>query len=113
MQLRSRLFGILALLSLAWLCYGFSATGSAFNSVVSTPVAGSSSLTASEANAARTAGAAIGGGLGLTFFACTSLPFTLLFGLLAWRNAAGYRNQKRHEELMDIERQKLASMQRQ
>lgn len=112
MKFRSRLFGLLTLLSLAWLCYGITATGSAFSSVVSTPAPTSTYLNQSDANAARAVGATIGGGLGLTFFACTGLPFTLIFGLLAWRNAAGLRTQQRHEELMNIERQKLSAMQK-
>lgn len=104
MKFRSRLFGLLALLSLAWLCYGVTATGSAFSSVVSTPERGSSSLSASDANAAKAVGATLGSGLSLTIFACTGLPFLLIFGLLSWRNSVGLKTQKRHEETLDAMR---------
>ncbi len=104
MKLRSQLFGILALLSLAWLCYGFSATSSAFSNVMSTPIATSDGLDVDTAKAATALGAGIGSGLGITFFACTSLPFTLLFGLLAWRNSVGLKTQKRHEEMLEATR---------
>lgn len=110
MKFRSRLFGLLALLSLAWLCYGVTATSSAFNSVVSTPAATAGSLSQSDANAARAAGATIGSGISLTIFACTGLPLLLIFGLLSWRNSAGLRAKQRHEELLEVERQKLAAM---
>lgn len=90
MRFRKNLFTILAILSLAWIIYGFSATGRAVNETAQSAQGQSSS--------AFQAGAAIGGGIGITFFLCSGgLPF-VVFALLAWRNGVGLTNKKRHEE---------------
>ena len=106
MLFRARFFGLLALLSLAWIVYGFVATGNAASNVLSTPVASGSDtvLSKADAQAATNAGVALGTGLGLTVFACTGLPFLLVFGLLSWRNSVGLKTQKRHEETLDVMR---------
>jgi hypothetical protein len=98
MQFRARFFGVLAILALGWMILGYALSTSAYSDVTSTPVAGSTSLSASDAQAARNVGAAIGSGLGLTVFLCTGFPLFLIFGLLSWRNSAGLRAQQRHEE---------------
>lgn len=53
------------------------------------------------ADAAFNAGAGIGGGLGVTFFACTGIPALLLFGLLSWRNGVGIKTEQRHREQIE------------
>lgn len=102
MQFRARFFGVLAILALLWIVYGFVATSSAASNVMATPVAVAtdSVLSQSEAQAATNAGVALGTGLGIGIFACTGLPFLLIFGLLSWRNSVGLKTQKRHEETL-------------
>jgi hypothetical protein len=98
MKFRSRFFGVLFLISLAWVCYGLTLSSAAFSNTVAVQVTPSGNLSAEDTQALRTAGAGIGAGLGVTFFLCSGLPFALLFGLLSWRNAAGETNARRHRE---------------
>ncbi len=95
MRLRMWIFSVLALLAAGWLCYGLVIVPQATNQTLQqAPKTGD--------NAAYKAGAAIGGGIGLTFFACTGLPLFALFSLLAWRNQAGLRTEQRHQEQLDV-----------
>lgn len=101
MKFRSRFFGVLFLLSIAWVCYGLSLSSAAFSNVVGATVTPSGNLTAEETQSLRTAGAGIGAGLGVTFFLCSGLPFALFFGLMSWRNSVGIKNEQRHKEQLD------------
>lgn len=99
MRFRKWLFIVLALLALGWMVLGLSATSSAFQ----TGVARNAALEGVQQDAANT-GTTIGAGLTSTFTLCTGLPLLLLFSFLAWRNAVGIREKKRHEELLQATR---------
>lgn len=106
MLFRQRLFGILALICLLWMCYGVFASSNAFSVVTSATVTPSGNLSAEDAAALRTAGAGIGAGLGLTVFLCTGgVPF-VVFSLLSWRNGVGLKRDKQHKEQLDALRGK-------
>ena len=102
MKFRSRLFGVLALLALAWLCYGMFAYTSYFGTFLNraTPVP-SGSLSSEDRTAIQNAGATIGTGVGMTFVLCTGLPLLALFGLLSWRNGVGLRKEQMHREQLE------------
>lgn len=102
LKTRARLWGVLALLSLGWICYGLFASGTALDEVTSTPVATVEGVDTEDLQDARAAGATIGAGIGITFFLCSGIPFLILFLLLAWRNNAGYRNEERHLETLNV-----------
>ena len=89
MKFRQRLFWFLAFVALLWIGYGFSTTGQVVNEVGATAV-----------SSAEQAGVAIGASIGLSLFLCTGLPIFFLFALLAWRNGAGLRAEKRHQEML-------------
>lgn len=92
MRFRKNLFTILALLSIAWIIYGLSATSSAASRQLQSEQA--------QESAAYQAGTAIGAGLSTTIFLCTGGPLFVVFALLAWRNGVGLTNKKRHEETL-------------
>lgn len=96
------IWGILTLLSLAWMCYGVSISGQAFNAVVSTPVntQGMDAETAEMAEAAGFVGAGLGAGLGMTFFMCSGIPFFLLFLILYWRNGVAINRKREHAQTL-------------
>lgn len=96
--------GILALLSLLWICYGVSISGQAFQAVVSTPVnaAGFDAETADALQTAGIAGAGLGAGLGMTFFVCSGLPFALFFGFLFWRNGTVIARKREHDQTLRV-----------
>jgi hypothetical protein len=101
MKFRQRLFGFLALVSLAWVCYGVYASTNAFSAVTQATVTPSGSLSAQDTAALRTAGAGIGAGIGLTVFLCTGgLPF-IVFSLLSWRNGVGLTRERQHKEQIE------------
>lgn len=89
LRLWRNIWGVLVLLSLGWVCYGFSASGQAYTNTVE----GSTST-------AYQGGAAIGAGLGITFFICSALPFLLLFGFLYMRAGSNLRSEIQHEETL-------------
>lgn len=94
-------WGVLALLSLGWICYGFTATGAAVSNVVGTPVPKSAGSDAQTAQAATAVGATIGGGLGIAFYACSGgVPF-LLFLFAYSRAGAAIRQGLQHQEMME------------
>ena len=95
MQFRQWLFTLLAVVALGWIVLGLSATGNAFNQGVERNAA----LEGVQQDAANT-GTTIGAGLTTSFTLCTGLPLLLLFSFLAWRNAVGLREKKRHQELI-------------
>lgn len=95
MRFRKWLFTLLALLALAWIVMGLSATSNAFQ----TGVARNAALEGVQQDAANT-GTTLGAGLTSTVTLCTGLPLLLLFSLLAWRNAVGIREKKRHQEVL-------------
>lgn len=97
MKFRSRLFGVLFIFALLWMCGGAALTSSAFQQTLNrNPNADDTT-----ANTAYAAGATIGGGIGLTFFLCSGLPFAALFGLLSWRNSVGLRREQMHKEQIE------------
>lgn len=101
MKFRSRLFGVLALLSLAWICYGMFTASSVASNMLSATVTPAGNLDAETARAARAAGVGIGAGIGLTFFLCSGLPLFVLFSLLSWRNSVGLRKEQMHREQLE------------
>lgn len=106
-------WGVLTLLSLAWICGGVLLTGQAVSEVVSvTPTtalirntAGTPVATVNPtAVAVGTAiGATISSGLGITFFLCTGIPFLLIFAFLYWRNGVALRSERQHAERLAAE----------
>lgn len=84
------IWGILALLSLAWMCYGLTASSSAFSQ-------------ATETNSSETyqAGAAIGASMGIGVFICTGLPFLLIFLFAYGRAGASIRSERQHRETIE------------
>jgi len=101
MKFRSRLFGALALLSPAWVCYGVFTASSVASTMLSATVTPATNLDAETAQAARAAGVGIGAGIGLTFFLCSGLPLFVLFSLLSWRNGVGLRKEQMHREQLE------------
>jgi hypothetical protein len=106
MGFRKNFFGVLAFLALAFMCYGFVGSSAVISNVVQTPVATTENLTQQEAEAARNTGLVIGTGLATTTTICVGLPFFILFALLSWRNAAGQRTERRHQEMLEVQRGK-------
>lgn len=84
------IWGILTLLSIGWMCYGIMASSNAYGEVVS-----------NSSSDAYQAGAAIGAGLGLTFYLCSGVPFFLLFLILYWRNGVAITRAKEHAETIN------------
>jgi hypothetical protein len=50
-------------------------------------------------------------GLGVPFFLCSGLPFVFIFGLLANSNRRAIREEKRHQQQLEVQRQQFAAMQ--
>lgn len=96
MLFRKRLFAVLAILSLAWIVYGFSNTSRAISTTSETLNA--TYEAGSAERAASNVGIGIGAGLSVTIFLCTGLPLFFFFALMAWRNSVGLRNERRHQE---------------
>lgn len=84
------IWGVLTLLSVVWMCYGFVASSNAYSSVVST-----------NTSDAYKSGAAIGATAGIGIFLCTGIPFFLLFVILYWRNGVAIRRAKDHAEMIN------------
>jgi hypothetical protein len=102
MRFRKNFFAVLAFLSLLWMCYGVFGSSAALSNFVdrATPIP-AGGLSSEERAAAQNAGATIGAGLGLTFFACTGLPLFAFFSLLSWRNSVGIRKEAMHREQIE------------
>lgn len=83
-------WGILTLVSIAWMCYGLTITATVTNDQLET-------ISGRNADAQQ-AGTLLGASAGLSFFICSGLPFLLAFGLLYWRNGVAIREEKRHEQ---------------
>lgn len=102
MKFRSRLFGFLALIALIWICYGTSVYTSNFSDFLNRPTpVPEGSLSSEERANIQAAGTTIGTGLGIGIVLCTGLPFFALFALLAWRNSAGIRKERMHQEQLN------------
>ena len=84
------IWGILALLSMAWMCYGLAASSSAF-----------SQSTETNSSEAYQAGAAIGASMGIGVFICTGLPFLLIFLFAYGRAGASLRSERQHRETLE------------
>lgn len=93
MKFRQRLFWFLAFCALGWIAYGLSATGRAVETVGATATSD-----------AEMAGIGLGASLSTGVFLCTGLPLFLLFAIVAWRNGAGIRAERRHQELLAAQR---------
>jgi hypothetical protein len=106
MKFRKNLFTVLAFLSLAFMAYGFLATGAAVDEVTSTAVPTVEGSDAETTTAFRDAGVAVGAGVSITIFLCIGFPFFVVFSLLAWRNSAGLKAERRHQELLAAQRGK-------
>lgn len=92
MRFRKWLFTILALLALGWIVFGMSSVNEVrTKQLQSTEVQNSS---------AAQLGTEIGSGINTTIVLCPGVPLFFLFALLAWRNAVGLTNKKRHEEML-------------
>lgn len=102
MKFRSRLFAFLAFLAVLWMCYGVFGSSLALSNFTDRPTPiPAGGLTSEQRTSAQNAGATVGAGLGLTFFACTGLPFFAVFSLLSWRNSVGLKRDKQHKEQLD------------
>jgi hypothetical protein len=109
-QLIRGFFGIIVLLSVGWLCLGFYATSQAYSETVADIQATPQS---ESLQSAGQAGAAIGTGLGLTFFLCTGIPIFLFSLIVYWQMGRSIRRDKdaadterRHQEELEILRGK-------
>ena len=84
------IWGILTLLSLAFICYGLFASANAFTET-----------TAGNPSDAYQAGAAIGAGAGsLIFIVCGGIPF-LLFLVFYLRAGGAVRSEQQHQEMLE------------
>lgn len=90
LRLWRNVWGVLALLSLAWICYGFTISGNAFTETA-----------AQTTSDAGKAGAAIGASLGITLFICTGLPLALIFLYAYARAGAAIRSERQHREVLE------------
>jgi len=84
------IWGVLTILSMAWMCYGVYASTNAYSEV-----AGKMTSEAGKG------GAALGASIGLTSFICLGLPFFLLFVVLYWRNGVAIKRAQEHAEMMN------------
>lgn len=89
-------WGVLTLISLAWMCYGVTVTATVTNDQLETVSARNSE--------AYQAGTMLGASAGLSFFVCSGLPFLLIFGLLYWRNGVAIREARRHDQTLQAMR---------
>lgn len=84
------IWGILTLLSLAFICYGLVVSANAFTET-----------TARNDSDAYAAGAAIGAGAGsMVFVVCGGIPF-LLFLVFYLRAGGAIRSERQHQEMME------------
>ena len=97
-------WGIVVILSILWMGFGFYASSTAYTETVEGNV---------EESEAYEAGAAIGAGIGLTVFFCTGIPFLLLGSILYWRNGVGMRRKVEEQEKERRHQEQLAMMQSQ
>ena len=89
------IWGILTLLSLAFICYGLTASANAFTRT-----------TAGNDNEAFQAGAAIGASAGsLIFIVCGGIPF-LLFLVFYLRAGGVIRSEQQHQEMLEAVKSK-------
>ncbi len=92
MKTRKRLFYILAVLTIilmfAWIAAGTEAVEESKDDLA----------TELERDAAD-----VGGGLGITIIFCLMTPIALFFALLGWRNGAGIRTERRHQEQLAMQ----------
>lgn len=92
MLFRKRLFTALAVLSLLYVLGGLVLVGgAAANTSAENPYGGASA-------SAYNLGIGLGAATLMTVVFCTGLPMLLLFSLLAWRNGAGLRAERRHQK---------------
>lgn len=84
------IWGVLALLSMGWICYGLYASTMAFGQVA-TPTA----------SKATHAGATIGASLGIGIYLCTGLPFLVIFLYAYSRAGAAIRSERQHQEMLE------------
>lgn len=92
------LWGILVLLSIGWMCVGFSVTSQSAQEV-------DAEYNDAQSEAASDLGVGVGASISLIFFVCTGLPAFLLSSVLYWRNGVKIREDKRHREQMDVLKQ--------
>lgn len=90
MKFRSRLFGVLAILTVL-LVIGLVAGADPSNET----------CVETTNQAACEAGSAIGTGAAVSIVLCVGLILFVTFALLAWRNGAGYRVERRHREQLE------------
>lgn len=97
-------FGVLVLLSIAWMVFGLFASGDAYTEVTTENAATAES---DLEIAAGEAGAAIGAGLGIIVFLCTGIPAFLFSLIIYWQMGRSIQRDKdqkeaerRHQELM-------------
>lgn len=91
------IWGILTLLALGFICYGLTASASAFTKTA-----------ARNSSDAYQAGAAIGAGAGsLIFIVCGGLPF-ILFLVFYLRAGGAIRSEQHHQEMLEAVKSKGA-----
>lgn len=84
-------WGILTLLSIAWMCYGLVFTSNVYSDVASTIDSD-----------AGLVGATIGATAGMGIYLCTGVPLFILFVILYWRNGVAIRRDKQHAEMLNV-----------
>jgi preprotein translocase subunit YajC len=98
-----RIWGILFLLSLAWMGYGLLVTAQATDTAMESAAQRQAGMSEEErelAEAGTTIGVGFGAGLSLTTFFCTGAPFALLFGVLYFRAGDRQQRDKQHKEML-------------
>jgi hypothetical protein len=94
-------WGVMVLLSCAWIGYGFVAANTAYSDTVENADTSSNST-------AYQAGAALGATAGLGLFLCTGIPALAISGLLYWRNGVGIQRKREAEETERRHQEQLA-----
>lgn len=95
MKFRARLFTGLALVAVAWIVVGLSAT----NNTLSNQLSKSTST-------AYSVGTYTGAGIVTSFVLCTGIPLLLTFLFIAWRNRVALRNVQQHKEIIESLKQR-------
>jgi len=95
MRFLSILFGLCVMASLCWVCGGSAAWSAAGQKA-------SQQQTTGDPTTDKAVSAIVGGG-GIGFFACTGLPFALIFTGLALACNGAYQTERRHREMLQVQ----------
>ena len=97
-------FGLLALLSLSWVCMGAAYTSSTVQQLALTPGPTYAYVSQADAKQISRVVGGITGGLGVGFFACTGLPAAAVFGAFMLVCFSSWQSDRRHQEILAAER---------